>query len=80
MKWRNSLRSVIPWIFGAVAGAAAGILLAPQSGRRTRRQIRLAGARCWYAAGDQLQRAGDRISVPTDKGGRLLRKHQQNAA
>lgn len=73
MKIRKSLRVFVPWVVTATVGAAVALLAAPQSGRRTRRQIILLGERCWYSATDKLQATGDLLAAGKDEAGRRLR-------
>ena len=56
---KRSIRIAAIGIVPALIGASAALLFAPQSGRRTRRQIRLSGERCWYSLVSELERAGE---------------------
>jgi gas vesicle protein len=69
----KSIRIAAIGIVPALVGAAAALLLAPQSGRRTRRQIRLIGERCWYSMSGELQRAGDLLQVGAEAANKAAR-------
>jgi len=50
-------------LVGALAGAAAALLMAPQSGQRTRRQIQHKGLELREQAGDKLDEAVDQAQA-----------------
>ncbi|UCG75936.1 MAG: YtxH domain-containing protein [Gemmatimonadota bacterium] len=50
---------VLGVIVGALIGASAALLLAPDSGRRTRRRIRRSAEDLTDAAGERIQEAAD---------------------
>lgn len=50
---------VLGVIVGALLGASAALLLAPDSGRRTRRRIRRSAEDLTDAAGERIQEAAD---------------------
>lgn len=56
--------------FGALAGAVAALLYAPQSGAKTRKQLK----RSWEDAGDALEDAGDYLK---DQAERLAKEAQR---
>ena len=56
---------------GALLGAGVALLLAPDSGRRTRRRIRRTAEEWSDVAGDRLQDAGDRLQGAADEARRL---------
>ena len=53
----NTLRMAAAGLAAAGIGAAAALLLAPQSGRRTRRLIKLSSQWCWHLLGGEVDRA-----------------------
>ena len=57
---------VIGLTFGTLLGAAAALLLAPQSGTKTRRQIRRTAEEWTDVASDKLQVAGDKLQEASD--------------
>jgi gas vesicle protein len=67
MKINNSLRIGSTWIALAGIGAAVALLLAPQSGRRTRRKILLTSGRCWDSLTGELEKAQDQAREITRK-------------
>ena len=73
MKVKQSICIATIGIVPALVGAAAALLLAPQSGRRTRRQIRLIGEHCRYSMSGELQTAGDLFQVGADAANKAAR-------
>jgi gas vesicle protein len=61
---------LVSFLIGASVGAAAALLLAPQSGERTRRRLR----RVAEDAQDYLEDVGGRIGDQTDQALRSLEK------
>ncbi len=57
---------VVGLTFGTLLGAAAALLLAPQSGTKTRRQIRRTAEEWTDVASDKLQVAGDKLQEAAD--------------
>jgi gas vesicle protein len=66
MRIEHSLRTAATWVVMAGLGAAVALLLAPQSGRRTRRQIRLMAQGCWYSLNGELEKAQDLLTRGKD--------------
>lgn len=63
-----SFSAVLGFVLGAVVGAGIGLLLAPGTGKETRRRIADAGGRL----GDAARHAGERMgNVARDAGDRL---------
>lgn len=56
---------------GVLLGAGVALLLAPDSGRRTRRRIRRTAEEWSDAAGDRLQDAGDRLQGAAEEARQL---------
>ena len=63
---RGILGFVVGITFGTLLGAVTALLLAPQSGRKTRRQIRRTAEEWSEAASDKLQVAGDKLQEAAD--------------
>ena len=61
---------LVSFLFGASVGAAAALLLAPESGERTRRRIRRAAE----DAQDYIEDVGDRIGEKADEARRNIEK------
>jgi gas vesicle protein len=59
MKIKRAIRKAATWLAVAGIGAAAALLFAPQSGRRTRRQIKRAAERGWGLLNDEFEKAQD---------------------
>lgn len=62
------------FLFGAVAGAGLGLLLTPQSGRRTRRQIKEASRETRAVLGSYSAQVLNKVGVTLDKGKELIRE------
>jgi hypothetical protein len=62
MRNNHSLRIGATWIAMAGLGAAAALLLAPQAGSRTRRQIQRTARRYWGSMARQLEGAQDLLN------------------
>ena len=70
---KRSIQIATIAIVPALIGASAALLLAPQSGRRTRRQIRLLGERCWDSVSGEIERAGELFQGGVDTANRTAR-------
>jgi gas vesicle protein len=62
------------FLFGAVAGAGLGLLLTPQSGRRTRRQIKEASLETRALLGSCSTQLLNKLGVTLDRGKELIRE------
>lgn len=70
----NSLKKAAIWTLPAAAiGAGAALLLAPQSGRRTRRQTKLLAARCWGSVTDNVEKAEELFASGSHAAGKTVR-------
>lgn len=58
---RNTLSFVAGLAVGALLGAGAALLFAPQAGQKTRRQLARTAEDLTDAAGDKLETAGERL-------------------
>jgi gas vesicle protein len=70
----NSLRIAAAGIAAAGIGAFAALLLAPQSGRRTRRKLKLASQWAWNSVGGELDKAQDFLHLGKRATRQLSRK------
>lgn len=68
---RGILGFVVGLTFGTLLGAMSALLLAPQSGKKTRRQIRRTAEEWSETAGERLQAAGDKLHDAADDARRL---------
>jgi gas vesicle protein len=64
MKMKRTVERISTYVIIAGIGAVAGLLLAPQSGRRTRRQIKYTAEKSWKQLNDGLEKGQDLL----DKG------------
>jgi gas vesicle protein len=71
---RGSVIWTLGLVCGAVAGAAAGLLLAPQSGRATRRDLHRSALRARRKAQHLYDRAGDAVEDLTERGAMMLHR------
>jgi gas vesicle protein len=62
------------FLFGAVAGAVLGLLLTPQSGRRTRRQIKEASRETRAVLGSYSAQVVEKVGVALHRGKELIRE------
>ncbi len=62
------------FLLGAAAGAGLGLLLTPQSGRRTRRQIKEVSRETRAALSTCSSQVLDKVGVTLDKGRELIRE------
>ena len=62
------------FLLGAVAGAGLGFLLTPQSGRRTRRQIKEASRETRAGLGDYSSRVLNKVGATLDRGKEVIRE------
>lgn len=63
---RGILGFVVGLTFGTLLGALTALLLAPQSGKKTRRQIRRTAGDLGDAASEKLQVAGEKLQEAAD--------------
>jgi gas vesicle protein len=62
------------FLLGAVAGAGLGLLLTPQSGRKTRRQIKEASRETKAVLGGYSARILNKVEATLDKGREVIRE------
>ncbi|HKJ93742.1 MAG TPA: YtxH domain-containing protein [Longimicrobiales bacterium] len=68
----QALSFLAGFVLGATLGAGAALLLAPQSGQRTRRQLARAVEDARYAAEDRLEDLSGDLRDAVDSGRRKL--------
>ena len=73
-EYREALGFLLGLTVGAVIGTATALLLAPQSGARTRRQIARKAEEWTDTAGESLEDARDRAAKETRRLARRARK------
>ena len=78
-EYREALGFLAGLTVGAVIGTAAALLLAPQSGARTRRQIARKAEEWTDSAGETLEEARDDARDLADKAGRETRRLARRA-
>jgi len=78
-EYREAIGFLAGLTVGAVIGMAAALLLAPQSGARTRRQIARAAEAWTDTAGETLDDARDEARELADKAGRETRRLAKRA-
>jgi len=76
---RGILGFVVGLTFGTLLGAVTALLLAPQSGKKTRRQIRRTADDWSEVASDKLQVAGDKLQEAADDARQLATDARQMA-
>jgi len=76
---RGILGFVVGLTFGTLLGAATALLLAPQSGKKTRRQIRRTADDWSDVASDKLQVAGDKLQEAADDARQLASDAREKA-
>ena len=62
------------FLLGAVAGVGLGLLLTPQSGRKTRRQIKEASRETRAVLGSCSSRVLNKVEATLDRGKELIRE------
>lgn len=67
----DSVTFVVGLSIGALIGTAAALLMAPQSGKRTRRDLSRRAGQWSDSASEHLDGARDRLSDARDEAGRL---------
>jgi len=78
-EYREALGFLAGLTIGAVVGTAAALLLAPQSGARTRRQIARKAEEWSDAAGESLEDARDEARDLADRAARETRRLARRA-
>ncbi|MDP2469526.1 MAG: YtxH domain-containing protein [Candidatus Palauibacterales bacterium] len=78
-EYREALGFLAGLTIGAVIGTAAALLLAPQSGARTRRQIARRAEAWTDSAGETLEDARDEARELADKAARETRRLARRA-
>ena len=71
---RGGLSVAFFFLLGAVAGAGLGFLLTPQSGSKTRRQIKEASRETKAMLGDYYGRALNKVEATIGRGKEVLRE------
>lgn len=73
-KESGALNFIAGLAIGAILGASVALLTAPQSGKRTRRQIERVVARARDAAGDDWEQVAGEVRRAVRKGRRRVRR------
>ncbi len=64
---------ILSFLLGGLAGAAAALILAPESGRKTRRRIKEFAEDVVEKAQDSLEEVKDKVDFAAEKGRRLFK-------
>ena len=78
-EYREALGFLLGLTVGAVIGTATALLLAPQSGARTRRQIVRKAEEWTDSAGESLEDARDEARELADRAARETRRARKSA-
>ena len=78
-EYRDAVTFIAGLTIGALIGTTAALLLAPQSGRRTRRQIARTAESIGEAAADTLEGARDEARDLADRASRETRRIARRA-
>jgi gas vesicle protein len=76
----NTEKTIVAFLAGAIAGALTGVLLAPESGRRTRKKINKAASDFVYDVEDSWESSADRVKEASDTAVSELEKYTKKVS